>query len=694
MIFTVKNEEAKPLNLLTLVFDVPVGVCIGGRFAIDFKEGGEMFPIKEYNSLTLAIKNAQPLKSGESYDAYVMMAPFTLKAGQTFKIRVYSDLGRFTQSATMAKDLTFSAGKLNTASIQVKGSEFDNGRVMIPDKNFESYLLKNFNTDGDGMISDEEAKQITKIDVNNMKIQSLEGIEYMPNLKSLSCQSNQLNNLDLSKNAKLTELNCGHNQLEVLNVTACDSLTTLSCNNNQLTKLNIGGNIPLSQLNCSSNKLEVLDVSECTQLKSLNCSSNQLTTLSIRNSGANLTSLNCSSNQLKGELDISENYNLYSLDTRKNAELISILVWDGFEEPHSGYPYYGSNFYKDPHTSYLRVKDESPVCKIPDENFKKYLLGKFDRNKNGEISEFEAKAVITIDVNTENITSVDGLQYFPNLETLKVNGGASNYMGKLKTLDISTNSKLKYLECKFNYLERLDLSHNKLLQSLECDWNQLTTLDISANTSLETLSCCNNKLTVLDVGSHPSLKEIDCGGYGSLLTELHVRDAKALERLSLRYTSVQKLDLRNSKSIYSVNCERCASLVSIDAENAQSLSQVECAGNALRSLNLRNCTSLGYVNCRGNKLEMLNVDQCYKLGSFDCSYNRLKSLNVSDAVDITDFTCSNNQLESLDISKNKKLSYLHAIKNPDLNVIYVWKGFLKSSFSCITDLHVQFVEKE
>ena len=61
----------------------------------------------------------------------------------------------------------------------------------------------------------------------------------------MTCISNQLASLDVSKNTLLTKLDCSHNQLSSLNVSKNTSLTELNCDNNQMNILNISNNTAL-----------------------------------------------------------------------------------------------------------------------------------------------------------------------------------------------------------------------------------------------------------------------------------------------------------------------------------------------------------------------------------------------------------------------------------------------------------------
>ena len=86
---------------------------------------------------------------------------------------------------------------------------------MFPDPIFRAYVMENFDIDGDGRISKEEAEEVTTIAViktydtpDEEKIASLEGIQHFVNLTELFCDCNRLTTLDLSHNTALETLMC------------------------------------------------------------------------------------------------------------------------------------------------------------------------------------------------------------------------------------------------------------------------------------------------------------------------------------------------------------------------------------------------------------------------------------------------------------------------------------------------------
>ena len=163
---------------------------------------------------------------------------------------------------------------------------------------------------------------------------------------------------------------------------------------------------------------------------------------------------------------------------------------------------------------------------FPDEAFRNYLLNanryleitKIDENGDHKLSEAERNAVDTIKVtdgyNGQKLTSLQGIEFFPNLLYLYCDEN------NLTSLNVSKNKKLKELYCDENNLNSLDVSQNTALEDLICSQNNLTSLDVSKNTALINLVCWKNQLTSLDVSNNPELKFLNCDQ--NQLTSLNV----------------------------------------------------------------------------------------------------------------------------------------------------------------------------
>ena len=194
----------------------------------------------------------------------------------------------------------------------------------FPDETFRSVVAgTDIDKDADGYLSDEEIAAVTQLDVREMGIQNLKGIEFFTGLKELICYGNELTSLDVSKNTELTRLACGQNQIKSLDLSKNTKMENLHCANNQLTALDVSMMPNLWRLYCRNNKLTKLDVTKNTKLTELACSENQLTALDVSNN-TELTWLDCYHNSLTS-LDVSKNTALKVLHCFDN-QLTSLNV--------------------------------------------------------------------------------------------------------------------------------------------------------------------------------------------------------------------------------------------------------------------------------------------------------------------------------------------------------------------------------
>ena len=406
----------------------------------------------------------------------------------------------------------------------------ENGVVIddynFPDEYFNAYL-KTQVYGLDGFITDDEIKKLTWLYVGYTgNVSNLKGIEYFTELKELSCNDNQLTNLDVSKNTALMTLNCSNNQLTNIDVSKNVALTgldcsknqltnldvskntalmTLSCSNNQLTNIDVSKNVALTGLYCSKNQLASLDVSGCTSLVSLTCSNNQLTSLDVSKNTA-LTSLYCANNQL-ARLDVSKNTTLESLYCRYNQ------------------------------------------------------LTSLDLSKN--------TAMIYLECSYNQLTTLD----LSKNTTMRQLDCSNN---QLMSLEVS---RCSYLYCKNNLLTNLDMSKNVNLYELYCNDNQLTGLDLSKNTELSDLNCSNNQLTSLDVSGCTCLSRFLC--FNNQLTSLDISNNTGLTGLNCSYNKLASLDVSHNTAFTSLHCENNL-LTNLDVSKNTALVFLGCYDNKIK----------------------------------------------------------------------------------------------------------------
>ena len=215
------------------------------------------------------------------------------------------------------------AASFTVGIIAYAGAPVAINATNFPDANFRTIVQMKCDEDGDGYLSDSEISGVTLFPVtgylydldDEAEIESIKGIEYFTNLRTLRCGGIGLTSLDVKKLTNLTWLDCMGNEITELDVSKNTALRTLNCQSNELTSLNVAPLTNLVTLSCNINHLTSLNVSSNTNLESLSVHQNELTALNVSNNTA-LTSLHCSNNHLQ-ELDLSANTQLQNVTSNR-----------------------------------------------------------------------------------------------------------------------------------------------------------------------------------------------------------------------------------------------------------------------------------------------------------------------------------------------------------------------------------------
>ncbi len=261
------------------------------------------------------------------------------------------------------------------------------------------------------------------------------------------------------------------------------------------------------------------------------------------------------------------------------------------------------------------------VVRIPDANFKSYLIGNRSINVNGddEIQISEAGMFAgTMDCSGMNIENLIGIEYFVSLVSLNCSGNL------LTSLYLHNNYNLKSLNCSHNQLTELDLSRNDLLLSVLCGHNQLSLLNISNSASLSTLDCSFNQLTDLDVRNKRKLETLLCAG--NLLESLDLTGVEALRYFFCGTNRLKTLNLEPVPVLSNLYCEN-NQLVKLDLSRCKTISRLNCADNQLTVLNVKNGVNsfIEIFNAGRNPgLSCIEVD--------DAGYSRVNWKNVDASV--------------------------------------------------------------
>ena len=493
---------------------------------------------------------------------------------------------------------------------------------LFTDATFRSYVSSNYDKDHDGYLSTAEANSVTYMVLEEMGITSLEGIVYFPNLTLLDCNLNELTRLDLSKNTKLTDVFC------------CD---------NQLTTVILSpSHTALSRLYCYNNKI----------------TSNGMTSL------------------------------LSSMPTVSSGEFLVLEHGSGDQNVVEPKHYLMAcqkgwipKIYMAQHDVTITLPGIDISKYFPDPRFNTCVSILFDKDQNGNLSYDEIKAVTSMDVASNNISDLTGIEYFFALKTLDCSKNS------LTQLIVSDNTELQTLDCSGNQLTSLNLALNKRLTTLKCHENSIQGVHMTNMIkSLPTPSSSGklyvfnpissaerNQCTVDDVALAKSNKwnvyyyssNNRWDAYAGMrdgvgITATTFPDANFRSYVSSTYD----MDHDN----WLVPSELTTIIMSVSNKNISDLTGIEyftkiigldCTDNPLKSLDLSKNTELTDINCKNNsQLTKLDVSKCTALKELICSECNLSSLLLPSCSTLTNIECGKNQLTALDVSKCTGLSRL------------------------------------
>ena len=434
-------------KLLTFLKAVAIATLIAGCGGTGTETGPEITPEIKFTedivtsgisvesaeqSITLSFSTNVAWSATVSAD-WLTISPSSGEAGKnSVKVEVEENTESKQRTATITIKTT--DGKC-TASIKVTQGK---DKIIFEDANFKAYLVANFDTDGDGEISKEEALAITKIIVGTKDIESLAGIEHMANLTELRCEGpwsffepeedpeGKLKTLDVSKNVNLTILYCGFNQLTSLDVTNNPKIEQLRCAGNNLNSLDVSKNTELIEFEAYNNRLSSIDVSNNPELEYIDLTNNQIKSIDVSNN-PELDYIDLTNNQIKS-IDVSKNLELEritcsdnkltSIDVTNNQKLTTLNI--------SGNSIVKIDLGNNPELKHL-------IC---------------NKNKISELELSNNKKLKSLNVNDNNLTSLT-VNCCPEIKTLKANNNL------IKEMDISELTSLFDFYCSGNPLETL-----------------------------------------------------------------------------------------------------------------------------------------------------------------------------------------------------------------------------------------------
>jgi len=562
---------------------------------------------------------------------------------------------------------------------------------------FETQMVNAYDTDGDGVLSKNEALEIESITAN---YSDLTGIEAMANLKSLTCPNYNLTTIDLSgnpllenldlsaTNGKLRSLDVSHNRnlkaldlsgtavstldltsnkelvsidvgnnsaLKIMNVSGLAKLATINCYQcTSLTSLNLSGCASITYLNLPFCKaLASLNVDDCVELAELRCETCPLRSLNLDNN-PKLKTLDLSSTQISS-LNLSNNPMLASLDVTSTP--LSYINLGNLR-------YISSLELTNLNTTSLTVQAA---------NVKTLNISSASTTSGSCIEKLDissCRQLQSLTLGTMNINCLD-LAMLKDLRTLILTGTKN-----VSSLDLSENTELGYLQILTNqYIETLDLSKNTGLATLDLQGvTSLKSLDLSNNLKIKTLDLTYmDSLEYLNIGDNVQMTNFSFGCIGAEKFKIiapNLTEMKSGYKDNYREIYAEELDITECPNLTLLSVD-APNLKKLALSNNMKLASIEILDGNLTELDASGNENLTMLRYNGSELEYLNVTGCVNLNELYVYNNRLRSLDVSTNSSLTSLNCSENLMETLDVSGCSKLTTLDCSPMETLETLYV-----------------------
>jgi Leucine-rich repeat (LRR) protein len=575
--------------------------------------------------------------------------------------------------------------------------------VYIPDANFKAALLANaslnFDEDKTNITFWEAKKYQGAINVANLNIASLTGIEAFFNITALHCERNQLTSLDIGKCNALTSLTCQNNQLKTIPVTTKMALTEFNCSYNLFEKLDVSNNKLLATFNCSNNP----------SLTCIGALETQVKTNWIKDA-TQAFSIECAYVYIPDSIFKARLLATKAINTDTDSTSISFVE----AKSYIGNLYVGGS-YSEKITSLTGIEAFENITYL----YCSYNnLSSIDLSKNTALKKLECsinqlvsldvshqKALTSLNFSANKLTSID---LSNNTALVDLNGGSNS----LSNIDLSKNTALTVVSVSGNLLTALDVSRNTALNSLSCTHNQITNLDVSNNMTLKTLNCYNNQLTAINLGKINTVTEFNL--QYNKFTRLDLTHLKLLSNLNCSYNQLASLDVSKSPTLNNLDIKSNISLTCIGAlesqiktnwkkDSTQFFSQ-NCAvvyipdarfkaallaNVAINTdsdlLNISYAEALPYkgaVVVRNLGIaSLIGIEVFVNITALYCDSNQLRSFDIANNIALKSLSCSSNLLTSLDVSNIKTLVSLSCVNNASLSCIGALDTQIKTNWT-------------
>ena len=524
--------------------------------------------------------------------------------------------------------------------INISAAEISVTAQNFPDDNFRNYISQEIDKDKNGVLSDTEIRETTKIVIpadkrgEQYNAKDYQGIGYFTELEELQIEA-------VIFSEPVCKANCGEYWDISLDVSANTKLKRLVCRAGNIQKINLSVLPLLEEIILEAGECPIQDLSKHVNLKKvfLNVNTEFILPEQMPLLEEFRLSWDMFSKNKPPAIDFSASANLSILELRtgdysnrqldlKDLKKLKKLVFS---------PYCAVQELR---SIAVNLEGCSGLEMVEIHNVDKINFQGCDNIKELSLNSKLAELNLTNLVNLENLncTHLDGrLLNIRNSKRLRnVHIRTSNFEEILFPDKASFHQIL--IEENLQ-LTKLDLSGVQV-ESLSCKGNKnLQELLLSKDGTYKEVLATENKLTKLDLRGI-KVDSLNCDR-NHLKTLLLSKNGK-YKKISVKQNKLAKLDLRGIK------------LNSICADR-----------NRITKLFLSKSGKYGEILLAYNRLTKLDL-RGIKVKVMDCKYNKLRSLKVRGNKVLKELYCQKNRLKTLDVRKCRKLKILQTAGNKKL----------------------------
>lgn len=206
--------------------------------------------------------------------------------------------------------------------------------------------------------------------------------------------------------------------------------------------------------------------------------------------------------------------------------------------------------------------DGPETVEIPDPVFRRYILANYDTNADEVLTVLEALTVSRIEVCTDSISSLRGIEKMERLQELIAHGNWSH--GWLHEIDLSGNPLLRCCKLDDNQLHTVDLSANPILEEFGIGGNPLLSIDFSHNPRLWSIGMNNVPLDYLPDMTFLPLESLHFDHVARFIPEDYFRHFPKMGGCNIGLYEGRHIDFSQCTQLNSVWCYGSPNLEELD----------------------------------------------------------------------------------------------------------------------------------